>query len=136
MADLHRLEMLSCLGALVTGLLTVLVPESRARLVAAWALVGVTAAAAVVAGTRVEMYGVYAAALLLALAAWGVSRRVAAAPEMRVWRAGRGLDTEHVTGPASPWIWLGRLLLLLVTLAAIAVAAGLLPAVWVSLLPV
>ncbi len=134
MADLHPLELLATLGALLTGLLTVLGPESRARLVASWVLVGVAAASALVAGPRAETYGVYAAALLLAVAAWAVSRRVAASPVAEVWREGRGRVTEHVTEPERPWVWVGRLLLLAVTAAAAAVAFGLLPAPWGGLL--
>src|SRR5690606_25441375 len=100
------------------------------RLVAAWTLVGVTAAAAVVTGPREAMYGVYAAALVLALAAWGVSRRVAAAPVRGVWREGRGFVSEHVTQPEEPWRWLGRVLLLLLTVAAAGVAAAPRPTPW------
>lgn len=130
MSGLHPLELLATLGAVLTAVLTVARPESRVRLVAAWTLVGVTAAAAVVTGPREAMYGVYAAAPVLALAAWGVSRRVAAAPVRGVWREGRGFVSEHVTQPEEPWRWLGRVLLLLLTVAAAGVAVGLLPMPW------
>lgn len=133
MADLHPLELLTTLGALLVALLTVVRPEARARLVAAWTLVGVAAAAAAAVGPRLETFGVYAAAVLLALAAWAVSRRVAAAPVREVWREGRGMVTEHVTRPESPWRWVARVLVLLLTVAVAAVALGLVEAPWTML---
>lgn len=133
MAGLHPLELLNLAGALVTALLAVLSPESRARLVAAWSLVGVTAASVIVPGPRVASYGVYAAALLLLVAAWAASARVASAPRRSVWRRGRGADDEHVTPPGSPWLWVARVVLLLATAAAVAVALGHLEAPWAEL---
>ncbi|HEX7039722.1 MAG TPA: hypothetical protein VF202_06405 [Trueperaceae bacterium] len=130
MADLHALELLATLGALVTALLSVVRPESRARLVASSALVGVGAAAALVAGPREEMYGVYAVSLLLAAAAWSVSQRVAASPVREVWREGRGRGTEHVTPPESPWRWVARVVMLGLAFVAAAVAFGMWEAPW------
>ncbi len=130
MADLHPLELLSALGALVTAVLTLVAPESRMRLVAAWSLIGIAVASAVVARPGEAMFGVYGAAVLLALGSWAVSRRVAAAPVRSVWREGRGSGSEHVTRPGDTWRWAGRVLVLALTVASVAIALGLLPVPW------
>lgn len=126
MVSLHPLELVTVLGAAVAAALALFAPDSRARLVAAWVLIGSTLAGAVVVGPRAEMFSVYLLAVILFLAAWLASRRVLSAPVRSVWRSGRGSGEEHVTEPATSVRWAGRLLLLLVALVLLAFPLGLL----------
>lgn len=130
MAGLHPLELLACIGALVTALLTVVRPVSRARLVAAWSLVGTAGAATLLVGWRAETVGLYAVAVLLLVAAWLTARRVAGSPRLTVWRAGRGGGSEHVAPPAGPLRWLVRLLLLVLAVVAASMTFGLIGSPW------
>lgn len=126
-ADLHPLELLAILGGAVAASLALLAPDSRARIVAAWVLLGTVIASAVVAGPSREMYSLYLLAVVLALAAWLSSRRVLASPVRQVWRTGRGSGEEHVPETAAPASSIARILLFAVALALLAVPLGVLP---------
>lgn len=127
MSDLHPLELVAVFGGLAAALLALLSPDSRARVAAAWVLLGTVIAAAVVAGPRPEMYTVYLLALALGVAAWTTSRRILAAPVQQVWRSGRGSSAERVTESGGPAATLWRMLAFLAALALLAVPLGLLP---------
>ena len=127
MSGLHELELVTVLGAAATALITLLAPQSRLRLVAAWVLIGCAVTAVAFAGPHERMYPAYAVALLLALLAWISSRRVLAAPRLGVWRKGTGLGQEPVTTPPSGLRIAGRFMLFVVCLGLLAIPWGLLP---------
>lgn len=137
MSDLHPLESLAVIGGAVAAVLATFAPDSRARVTAAWVLLGTVLAAIVAVGLNPPMYAVYLLSLVLAAAAWRASRRLSAAPVRPVWRTGRGSSDERVPEAEGPGSAVVRLLLFLVALALLAVPLGLLPlpADWLAVLP-